>query len=432
MKIHASLFSGFLLSISALVMTVSAADINMEQGILTEVGSNWQTVNLTNTYIDPVVVVTPQYTASDLPVVPRIRNALVNSFELRVQNPSDNPISGYTVQYIVVEAGVYTDAEHGITMEAAKKNSIITDVQGKWVGEAGSYSNNYSSPVVFGQVMTANNDSWSVFWSRGNSRMEPVSSSDFNIGKHVGQDMNQYRADETLGYIVMESGSGTINGQTYLVGLGEDNIMGVDDVPPPPYELAANPWEYVVASQAAMDGDDGSWVVLNGSDSLTEDNLLLILDEDQIKDSERHHTNEQVGYFVSTVPSDTEAQVFSTDVSIGDPDSPANLEVYGTSSLGPVTMDVLGGNLGPADNVDYGMAPFWLSHDGSNVALDGDQLSSDAEPFIIQNTNPNGGIVFHTGASPTDRLTITADGNIQVEGSVSVSRPAGDIPMITY
>ena len=78
------------------------------------------------------------------------------------------------------------------------------------------------------------------------------------------------------------------------------------------------------------------------------------------------------------------------------------------------------------------MAPFWLSHDGTNVALDGDQLSSDAEPFIIQNTNPNGGSVFHTGASPIDRLTIGADGNILVEGSIKVSSPAGDIPAITY
>ena len=71
-------------------------------------------------------------------------------------------------------------------------------------------------------------------------------------------------------------------------------------------------------------------------------------------------------------------------------------------------------------------------HDDLKMALDGDQLSSDAAPFIIQNTNPNGGIVFHTGATPIDRLTISADGNILVEGSIRVSSPAGDIPTITY
>jgi len=420
------------MSISTLVSTVSAAHINMEQGTLTGVSRDWQTVSLTSTYVDPIVVVTPQYTSSDLPAVPRVRNALAGSFEVCVQNPSGTLLSGYTVHYIVVESGVYTDAEHGITMEAAKKHSTVTDVQGKWVGEAQSFINSYSSPVVFGQVMTANNDSWSVFWSRGSNRSEPVSNNYFYIGKHVGQDVNQYRAAETLGYIVMESGSGTINGQSYLVGLGEDTIFGMDDSQSLPYELAVNPWEYVLASQAAMDGDDGSWVVLNGSESLAEDSVLFILDEDQIKDSERYHTNEQIGYFVLTAPSATDAQIFSTDVSIGDPANPANLEVYGTSYLGPVNMNVSGGDLGPANNVDYGMAPFWLSHDGTNVALDGDQLSSDAEPFIIQNTNPNGGIVFHTGASPTDRLTITAGGNILVEGSVSVSSPSGDIPMITY
>jgi hypothetical protein len=246
------------------------------------------------------------------------------------------------------------------------------------------------------------------------------------VGKHVGQDTNQNRANETLGYIVIESGSGIINGKIYEVGLGEDSILGMSNFSSVSYELASNPWEYTILNQAAMDGDDGSWAVLYDTDPIAENSLLLSLDEDQIGDSERNHTTEQVGYFVSTIPSNTDAQVFSTDVLIGDPNNPANLEVYGTSNLGPVALDVQGGGLGAADNVDYGMAPFWLRHDGFNLGLDGNRLSSDAVPLIIQNTNPGGGIVFHTGGDPTDRLIIDS------EGTVRVSSPAGDIPSITY
>lgn len=122
-------------------------------------------------------------------------------------------------------------------------------------------------------------------------------------------------------------------------------------------------------------------------------------------------------------------QIFDRNVIIRDEDSSGNstnLEVYGTSTLGPVTLDIAGGDLGPADSVDYGMAPFWLQHDGLNLALDGDQLSSDAVPFIIQNTNPSGGITFQTGATNIGRLIIDSDGNVKV------SSPAGDIPTITY
>ena len=130
--------------------------------------------------------------------------------------------------------------------------------------------------------------------------------------------------------------------------------------------------------------------------------------------------------------SPTDAQVFDTDVIIGSAGNSADLDVYGNSTFGSVNLDVLGGGLGSPENVDYSAAPFWLQHDGLNLALDGDQLSSDAEPFVIQNTNPNGGIVFKTGAIDADRLTITSSGDVLIEGSVRVSSPAGDIPTITY
>ena len=103
-----------------------------------------------------------------------------------------------------------------------------------------------------------------------------------------------------------------------------------------------------------------------------------------------------------------------------------DLNVQGTSNLGPVELSFTGEGLGPVDSADYERAPFWLKHDGFNLGLDGDQLSSNAVPFIVQNTNPNGSIVFQTGATNIDRLIIDSDGNVKV------SSPAGDIPTITY
>jgi|TARA_B110000240_G_C13311372_1_gene372938 hypothetical protein len=50
-----------------------------------------------------------------------------------------------------------------------------------------------------------------------------------------------------------------------------------------------------IASQVAMDGGDGSWAVVT---NVKSNALIVNVDEDQIGDSERAHTTEQVAYFV--------------------------------------------------------------------------------------------------------------------------------------
>ena len=53
-----------------------------------------------------------------------------------------------------------------------------------------------------------------------------------------------------------------------------------------------------VVSQAAMDGTDGSWGQLFGSAPLSTTEVDLSVDEDQLADSERGHTTEQLAYAV--------------------------------------------------------------------------------------------------------------------------------------
>ena len=47
-----------------------------------------------------------------------------------------------------------------------------------------------------------------------------------------------------------------------------------------------------------MDGPDGGRAVLTGPTPLNASAISMAIDEDQLKDSERAHTNEQVGYIV--------------------------------------------------------------------------------------------------------------------------------------
>ena len=275
----------------------------LSTGYLSNVGSTWQTVTLPDTYSSMVVVASPNYDNSDSPAVVRIKNASGSSFEIKVQNPGETTLSGYTVHYMVFEEGVYTEANDGVKMEAVKYTSTVTDENNSWGGQARTYQQSYTSPVVLGQVMTENDANWSVFWSRGSSQHNPPDSSNLYTGKHVGEDTNISRADETIGYIVIEAGSGYFGQKTFVADLGSDVVSGIGNSPPYTYTLSGpSGATYAIASQAGMDGGDGGWAVLYGSDPVSPTALDLACDEDQIANSERGHTTEQLGYLVIGEP----------------------------------------------------------------------------------------------------------------------------------
>ncbi|MFK7850415.1 MAG: hypothetical protein AB8D78_05495, partial [Akkermansiaceae bacterium] len=263
----------------------------------------WTTVNLGRTYNSPVIIATPIYPDRNRPpVVTRITNITATGFDVKIDRTDGRtePVS-VDVSIIAVDEGVYTQAEHGVTMEAVKYNSTVTARKGSWVAESRSYQNTYTNPIVVGQVMSANDPNWSVFWSMGSSRTNPINASNINVGKHVGEDSNTTRADETIGYIVIESGNGTIEGVAYEAGIGNDTVRGIKN--------SANPYNYSLsgnlssASAAAvsiggMDGGDGGWAVLGGSPAFSATSIGTWVDEDTLRDTERNHTTEQVGYLI--------------------------------------------------------------------------------------------------------------------------------------
>jgi hypothetical protein len=248
-----------------------------------------------------VVVATPNYARTSVPLVVRVKDAAGDRFFVRVDRADGltGVVSGINVHYMVVEEGVYTAEEHGVQMEAHKYTSTRTDRKGSWVGQSQSTSNWYSSPVVVGQVMTYNDPSWSVFWSRsGWSKNEPPDGS-MNLGKHVGEDPDTTRASETIGYIVIEAGSGSVSGRAYVAGVGANSIQGMGNAPPYSYAIGGlSSVGTAIVSQTAMKGGDGGWAVLYGSNPVSTTTLRLAIEEDRMADSERSHAAEQVAYLV--------------------------------------------------------------------------------------------------------------------------------------
>lgn len=288
-------------------MTITVSDppaggLVAETAVVSGVSSTWQTVTLANTYQSPVVVASVRMIdSSSVPVVTRVRNAAGNSFDLRVQSTTDLTVSGYDVHYVVVEEGVYNVAEHGVSMEAVLALSTQTAENNNWVREGRSYANSYTSPVVVGQVMTENDVDWSVFWASATTgRTAPPSATSFAAGKNVGEDPDNTRADETIGYLVFEAGSGSIAGLSFEAGLGSDSVRGITQTSSGYlYTLngGAAPISAVV-SASAIDGNNGGWPVLYGFAPVGVGELRVAFDEDVANDNERAHTTEQVAYVV--------------------------------------------------------------------------------------------------------------------------------------
>ena len=275
-------------------------DMKLETFSVSAVSSTWQVVTLARTYTSLVIVCSPNYSSVDIPMVVRMRNASGNSFDVKVQTPSGTSLSGYTVYCMALEEGVYTVPLHGVKMEAAKATSTVTDGKtNSWVGESATYTNSYSSPVVVGQVMSANDADWSAFWASDGTQSNPPSSSALSVSKHVAEDSNTTRANETLGYVVVEAGNGVMDGIPFSAAVGTDTVEGIVESPPYTYTLTGMTSTGVaVVGSAGIDGGDGSWPVLHGASPFTATSLNLAVDEDQVTDSERTHTTEQVAYIV--------------------------------------------------------------------------------------------------------------------------------------
>jgi YVTN family beta-propeller protein len=266
-------------------------------GVVQSVGTEWQTVFLPSEYADMVVVATPQYTADAPPSVPRIRNAVGNRFEIRLQNPGDGSVvDGRAVHYVVAEAGLYNETDDGIRMEAVKVTLDAVNHKGNWLAPAVPYQQSYVDPIVLGQIMTQNDPAWTAFFATGDATNVPPSPTMLRIGRHAGEDTDLTRESETVGYLVIEAGSGSSYGVDYQAGRTARVVPGTAN------GTAAIPLDGQygsgVASMSGVQGGDGGWAVLMGTDPFAAGQMLLSIDEDQLADSDRWHTEEEVSYLV--------------------------------------------------------------------------------------------------------------------------------------
>ena len=162
------------------------------------------------------------------------------------------------------------------------------------------YTNSYRNPVVLGQFMSYNDAKWSVFWSRGSASNRAPRGSKLFTGNHVGEDGDHNRDPETVGYIVIEKGHATSNGIEIETKRGSDLAVLYVQGFGMKYTFFSTPFSttpaVAVLSQVAMDGTDGSWVVL--AEVTSQNSMKVAVDEDHLADGDNGYTHEQLDYIV--------------------------------------------------------------------------------------------------------------------------------------
>ena len=295
----------YLLQIDASESTALRSIPHLE--VLTVAGvssATWTPVPLASRYTSLVAACTIHQSVNTTPQVIRMRQVAADRIELRLQSPEGRTLAGEKLYCLVAEEGKWL-LPNGRKFEARRYQSTRVDRSGSWQGEQRAYLQSFTSPVVFGQVMSYNDTRWSTFWARGSSVKNPPSGSALYTGYMVGEDSATTRASETIGYLVFESGSGTFGTIPYEVKVGADTVRGWDN--------SSTGYAYtfgrsftgprvVLATQVGMDGADGSFAIIRGNSGVSATAVRLIADEDNVRDTERSHSAEQVSYFVIDQP----------------------------------------------------------------------------------------------------------------------------------
>lgn len=295
---------------SAVASQAFTLSSTVEAITISNVGGSFQTVSFENTYTSPVVTCTYNLaSSSNNEAGVRIQSAGATSMQVRIQRPRNSAaVTSGTVYCLVAETGVNLLAD-GRRIEARTVLSTTTHGRRVPLGFAngspatmqnvsGSFSG-FTNPLVLGQVMSFNDTDYSFFHANDcEDRRNPPYQSGFADGicvtKVVGED-NTVRANETLGIMVIESGSGSFEGIAYTGAVGADNIVGTGNGVRT-YSLGGT-FEFATATVTAQDGGDGGWAVFLGGSAVGGSTLGLAIEEDTLNDSERNHTTEQVAYF---------------------------------------------------------------------------------------------------------------------------------------
>ncbi|TWU57095.1 Dockerin type I repeat protein [Rubripirellula tenax] len=279
-----------------------------------QVSDTWETINLTQTFVNPVVIAGPPSQNDGSPATVRVRNVNSNSFEISVDEWDylDGTHATETVSYLVVEGGT-----HRLTDGTRLVAGYLTDQTHTWT----SFSTDdlfSSRPVLLSQIMTDNDA------AAATTRANVSSNNDFQIRIQEEEAADDIHGAETVGFILIDSGVGSTGDQDFQAFITSPIITHQD------FDRSINGAGFdtapaFFANMQTINGTDPSTV---GLTALSNTTATIFINEEQSGDTEVAHWSAEVvgglaiepgGIFASTtvVASDRfdalEAHILGTD-----------------------------------------------------------------------------------------------------------------------
>lgn len=244
-----------------------------------------QTIQLNNSYTNPVVFALPlSFNGSD-PAIARITDIQNDSFSLYLQEGEgkDGRHNTERLSYIVLEAGAWELPDGTILEVGTLDTNSTTSSSWSSIDFASDFS---ATPAILSQVQT-DNDPQFVRTRQKSSSIDgfELALEEEELFKASGHEI------ETVGWLAIESGSGDWGGLEYQAGQTGNNIDHTWDTInfEPSFDQAPNFF-------AVIDGFRGGDSAGLRYHNLGSSNVQVKVEEDQTRDLETRHITESVDF----------------------------------------------------------------------------------------------------------------------------------------
>lgn len=247
-------------------------------------GDQWQWVELSQQFVDPIVIAKLMSADDPEPAILRIKDVSTSGFALRVQEwdylDGAHPLE--LVGYMVVERGRH-QLPNGAWLEAGR---MTTDATGAFVGV--DYTAPFATDPIVVTAITTYDGGDAV-----TTRVRNVSTSGFETGMMEQESNSHHHVAEAIDYVAMEPS---------IVNLGDMQIEAArtpDVVTHAPQRVDfARSTERLPIVLADMQTTDGGDTSVCRVDQIDQYSMRAWVQEEQSKDSEIAHTTEAIGYIV--------------------------------------------------------------------------------------------------------------------------------------
>ncbi len=269
------------------LLTVEEVDpvVLGEVATVTDFNHLSQTINFSGSYHNPVVIAGPLSFNGGHTATVRIESVTADGFTAFIQEPSnlDGRHTWESFSYLVLEAGTWQWPD-GTLVEVG---TIDTNATSRHSWETINFDGDFEeTPAIFSFVQSYNGGDFV------RTRQRDDSQSGFRLSlEEEERKLSGGHLTETVGYVAIDSGSGSINGLDYTVGSTPDKVnhrwydLDFDN------NFAREP--NFLAQLASYDGPNSAGLRYR---NLTDEGVQVFVEDDTSQDSETLHTTEVVDF----------------------------------------------------------------------------------------------------------------------------------------